>query len=335
MARATVSAGTIAGFLSYAERNGADRAALLAQVGLTGNDLEPAHARLPFAAHLRVIRAAVAATGNSALALEYGAATDLSEVSLVGLITLSAPTMADALRELNRYGRLVVDAGQPRGERFVLSEESDGLWVIDQRLGALDSPELSEITFARMICGPRRFAPELRCSAVELVHPAPRHAARVRELFGAPVQFAAGRNAFRIDHGWLGRRVATQPVYLAELLGQHADRLMEALGNRGRLQGQVEQAIAARLHTGGVSVAAIAAQLGQSRQTLHRRLRAEGTSFEAVLEALRRRLANDYLATGRFSVSEVAYLLGYSDPSAFSRAFKRWTGHSPGRSPGQ
>ena len=73
----------------------------------------------------------------------------------------------------------------------------------------------------------------------------------------------------------------------------------------------------------------IAGELGLSRQTLFRRLKAEGTTFERVLDDLRHRLALHYLDGGKMSVNQTAYLVGFSDPAAFSRAFKRWTGSSP------
>ena len=83
------------------------------------------------------------------------------------------------------------------------------------------------------------------------------------------------------------------------------------------------------LHTGEVSMEAIAAKIGGSRQTLYRKLRAEGVTFEQVLDDLRRKMALDYLQARKVSVNETAYLVGFSDPAAFSRAFKRWTGISP------
>ena len=73
----------------------------------------------------------------------------------------------------------------------------------------------------------------------------------------------------------------------------------------------------------------IAGALGLSRQTLFRRLRAEGVTFEQVLDELRHKLALNHLGVSKTSVKQTARLLGYSDPSAFSRAFKRWTGSSP------
>jgi len=83
------------------------------------------------------------------------------------------------------------------------------------------------------------------------------------------------------------------------------------------------------LHKGDIGMDAIAAKLAVSRQTLFRKLKAEGTTFEKVLDELRHRLALNYLSGKKVSVNETAYLVGFSDPAAFSRAFKRWTGSSP------
>jgi AraC-like DNA-binding protein len=83
------------------------------------------------------------------------------------------------------------------------------------------------------------------------------------------------------------------------------------------------------LHKGEASMDAVADKMALSRQTLFRRLKAEGTTFEKVLDELRHRLALHYLGGKKVSVNETAYLVGFSDPAAFSRAFKRWTGTSP------
>jgi AraC-like DNA-binding protein len=91
----------------------------------------------------------------------------------------------------------------------------------------------------------------------------------------------------------------------------------------------VESLLMPILHKGDVSVDAIASKMAMSRQTLFRKLKAEGVTFEKVLDELRYRLALDYLSAKKVSVNETAYLVGFSDPAAFSRAFKRWTGTSP------
>ena len=91
----------------------------------------------------------------------------------------------------------------------------------------------------------------------------------------------------------------------------------------------VERAIEPLLAGGDVGIDRVARELGMSRQTLYRRLKAEGVTFEEILDAKRRQLAIRLLRFDRLSVKAAAYKLGFSDPAAFSRAFKRWTGQSP------
>ncbi|HYD37615.1 MAG TPA: AraC family transcriptional regulator [Allosphingosinicella sp.] len=97
-----------------------------------------------------------------------------------------------------------------------------------------------------------------------------------------------------------------------------------------RLRKQVEQRLEAVIESGEVGIERIARDLGYSRQTLYRRLKAEGITYEQLLDKLRRRLALRLIREQGLSVKEAAYRLGFSDPAAFSRAFKRWTGSSPG-----
>ena len=99
----------------------------------------------------------------------------------------------------------------------------------------------------------------------------------------------------------------------------------------GAFCARVEQAVEPLLAAGGIRVAGVARALGVSRQTLYRRLKAEGTTFEKLLDGLRHRLASRLLGEG-MAVKDIAYRLGFSDPAAFSRAFKRWTGASPSAS---
>ena len=94
---------------------------------------------------------------------------------------------------------------------------------------------------------------------------------------------------------------------------------------------EVEEAIAAMLGKGEVGIDRVASELGMTRATLYRRLRAEGVTFQELLEGKRRQLAIRYLGVERSSAKSVAYRLGFSEPAAFSRAFKRWTGVSPSR----
>jgi len=113
------------------------------------------------------------------------------------------------------------------------------------------------------------------------------------------------------------------------VLTERGDALLRELEQAKSTRGHVEALLMPLLHTGDVSMDSIAAKLAVSRQTLFRKLKTEGTTFEQVLDELRHKMALHYLSGKKASVNQVAYLVGFSEPAAFSRAFKRWTGSSP------
>lgn len=119
--------------------------------------------------------------------------------------------------------------------------------------------------------------------------------------------------------------------YASSIMRAHADALLEELARSDSMRGRVASALIPILHTGNANVDDVATNLGLSRQTLFRKLKAEGVTFEQVLDELRRSMALHYLGQNGISVSETAYLVGFSDAASFSRAFKRWTGSSPGK----
>jgi AraC-like DNA-binding protein len=112
--------------------------------------------------------------------------------------------------------------------------------------------------------------------------------------------------------------------------GSAAERRPRPRPPASRFTAEVEQRLESVLDSGDVGIDRIARDLGYSRQTLYRRLKSEGITYEQLLDRLRRRVALRLVREQGLSVKEAAYRLGFSDPAAFSRAFKRWTGSSPG-----
>jgi AraC-like DNA-binding protein len=329
MTELTVGAGLARGLVEFAATKGADVNALLARAGIAPDDLTDQDDRIPFTKYKTLMRAGKELTGDPALALHFGEANDMAEISVVGLVANASETMMEAMAQLNRYGRLVVEFDGPH-ERFRISSDAQGgLWGEDMRENPNDFPELTESTFARMICRPRTFGVTQLVKLVHVTHPAPSYRDEVERVFGCPVVYEAGRNAMQVDPKWLMHRVALQPRYVFGVLSERADALMKSLEESKTTRGRVESLLLPQLHKGDVSMDTIAAAMAMSRQTLFRRLKDEGTTFEELLDNLRHRLAVHYLDGKKVSVNETAYLVGFSDPSAFSRAFKRWTGTSP------
>ncbi|MDP1738760.1 MAG: AraC family transcriptional regulator [Caulobacter sp.] len=328
MPELTVAAGLARGLVELAVSKGADRAALLERAAITAADLQDQDNRIPFARYVALMRAGKALTADPALALHYGELNDLSEISVVGLIGNASGTMIEAFAQLARYGRLVVEVDGP-SPRLQVRWRGAEAWLVDTRENPNDFPELTESTFARLICGPRGFGVTQLVKAVRVTHPAPAYRDEYERIYGAPVTFDADENAMLVDPVWFNHRVQLQPRYAFGVLSEHADALLRSLQESKSMRGRVESLLMPVLHTGEAAMAQVAGQLGVSRQTLFRKLKAEGTTFERVLDALRHRLAVHYLKGRKVSVNETAYLVGFSDPAAFSRAFKRWTGVSP------
>ncbi|WP_309092669.1 AraC family transcriptional regulator ligand-binding domain-containing protein [Phenylobacterium sp.] len=330
MTEPTVGAGFVRGLLEFAVRRGVDRQALAARAGLDLAALRDEDARLPFSAYVALMKAAQAMTGDPALSLRYGADVNVAEISIVGLIGQASTNALEAFVQLNRYVPLIVETeNEGGGDRFRMQMDCRGLWIVDARLHPNDFPELTESAFAHIVCSPRQHGHDLVVKAVHVTHPDPGYRHVYEEVFGCPVVFEADRNAFLIDPSWPDARLQHLPRYAFDVLSGHAEGLLASLASTNSVRGAVEKHLAAMLHTGEVSVDAVAERMAVSRQTLYRKLKAEGVTFEQVLEQLREKLALRYLKGRKVSVNETAYLVGFSDPAAFSRAFKRWTGMSP------
>lgn len=328
-AELTVAAALARGLIEFAARKGADVEALEQRSGIDRSVLEEQDGRVPMDRYVALMRAATAMTGDPGLALHYGFEVDMAELSVVGLLVHASETFGEVLTQLNRYGRLLVEVDTGGADRFQLERTAGQVWIVDTRPDPDDFPELTEATFARFIGRTRQFGMASFVMEVHVTHAAPAHAAEYERVFGAPTRFGTRWNAMRIDESWLAHRVQLQPRYVFGILGGHAEKLLAELEESKSVRGRVESLLMPILHTGDVGMARIAAALGWSGDTLYRKLKAEGVTFEEVLDELRHKLAIHYLGGRKVSVNEAAYLVGFSDPSAFSRAFKRWTGSSP------
>ena len=328
MPKLTVAAGLARGLMELAVDKVASQPELLARSGIAAEDLTDVDRRIPLAKYVALMRAGQELANDPALALHYGETNDMSRISIVGLIADACETMAEAMVQLNRFGRLVVEFDGPK-DRFKIVAKDSGFWTVDTRENPNAFPELTESTFARAICAPRRFGVTSLAKAVHVTHKAPAYRAEYERIYGAPVTFEAEWNAVLMDEKWMTHKIAVQPRYVFGILGEHADVLLKSLENSKTVRGRVESLLMPILHKGEANMDAIAEKIGLSRQTLFRQLKAEDTTFEKVLDELRHRLALQYLRGKKASVNETAYLVGFSEPAAFSRAFKRWTGMNP------
>ena len=337
MPQPTIAAGYARGLLDFAVSKGADRSALIKRAGIDATALQHQDNRAPIPGYVALFEAAAALTGIPAIALEYGKAVRMQDISIVGLICEACESVLDVPVQLNRYASLVVD--DERGEPATLMRgvgRDGGVWIEGPSALFSDNPLITEAEFARLVWNTRTmFAKTSEFQqikyplAVHFTHKAPPYAAEHQRIFGAPVVFGSDWNAIQIDPAFLALKQPPVNRYVFGVLSERADAMLMSLRQVQTMRGRVESLLMGILHTGEVGMDAIAAKLGQSRQTLYRNLKDEHATYAQVLDELRHRLALHFLQGRKVSVSETAYLLGFAHAAAFSRAFKRWTGVAP------
>ena len=324
----TVAAGIVQALLEFAISKGPSEATLRGRSGLGACDLSDRDNRIPFANYLALMRAGKELCADPALALHFGEAIECSKYSVLGLICASCETVADSFVQGNRYSRLAVDFDLA-DDRFGMAPAPDGFWIVDNRPEPDDSPEMTETWIAGIVTSTRRLSDRPVVRQIEVTHPEPGHRADYDRILAVPIKFGAARNAVLLEQWWLTHRLAGSSGYAFGVLSEHADALLAELEAAKTMRGRVETILLPLLHLGDVSMDTVAAQMRISRQTLYRKLKEEEVTFDEVLDRLRHRLALHYLDGKKVSVNETAYLVGFSDATAFSRAFKRWTGVSP------
>lgn len=325
----TVSTPYLQGVIDYAQTRGISPRALLMHAGTSDTQLAQADVRYPIELLFALLRAGADRLRDDAFALHFGQYVPCDQVSLAAPLGRSATTVTEALELVNRYAPLGIDIpGCPNGNRFAFESDRAGLWLCDRR-PADGRVALTELVFSRMVHGIRRIQQSDVVRAVYVRHAPPAHRDAYDAVFGVPVYFTSGRNAILLDPSYLQTPLTPAPMHVTRILAVHADAQLATL-HRGRsCRARLEAELRALLHTGQVGVASLARRMAMSRQTLYRRLKAEGTTYEQVLEELRCAIAVQALGAGESSVRELAARLGFADTAAFSRAFKRWTGRSP------
>ncbi len=325
----TVAASGACSFIEFAVSTGADRQALLRRSGIDSAILQDRDNRLPFSKYVALIRAGKALCANPAIALHFGEAVDCSEIAVpVG----GATNFDDAVKVGNRYAPLAIEVEHTgAADRFTFERLAGHLWFVDNRINPNDFPELTESAFARMVCSIRRLMGDVSViKAMQVTHAEPSYRGEYDRIFRVPVTFESCRNGMHIDEVMMARFPFPKPsTYVNGVLQNHAEALLKKLESSQSTRGRVEELLVPILHTSDVSIDAIAGELGLSRQTLFRKLKSEGVTFQQVIDDLRHRLALHYLISEKASVKRTARVVGFSDPTAFSRAFKRWTGSAP------
>ncbi len=325
-AAATIQARSLIRALSSVERFGASAEEALARSGLPFPFSEHPDARIPFLNFAAFYTAAADLTGRDDFGLQVGADTHLSAFDVLGYAALSCGNVREALLTLRKYFPVLEDGGS-----VDLVEEGDTATVQYRvRTDAGDTRQVVELGLAvilrwlQSILGEHWFPAQVR-----FAHEAPPDSAAHRRLFNSEVVFAHATNGIVFPVVCLDKVLGTADATLRDIMGRQLDEILHTLPKGGRWQYRARQAVSEGMRRGHSSVSATARSLAVSSRTLQRHLAEEGTTFRQVLDEVRQELARSSLERQDMSTTNLALMLGYSDISAFYRAFKRWTGMTP------
>lgn len=301
---------------------------LLADAGVKRKDLQGDRPNLPFETVAALFETAAQTAQDDLLGLHEGAKRLPQEAGLLGYFSSAAPRVRELLKGLSRYRRIMSDAS----EMNVAMLDQDGSLVWHYNIVAnTGCRQLIEFNAAAMTNGLRHLTGRnLAPIDVQFAHLRISGISTFARYFQCPVTFGASENRIRFTQETLALPLLTQDPGLYGILKQYCDEILARKKEIAPpVTARVEQEIVHRLSTGEARQDVVAATLGMSSRTLARRLSAEGTTFQKTLEGLREELARSYLANSSAPLTEIAFLLGYTDASSFSTAFRRWAGETP------
>lgn len=307
-------------------RLGLDRDRLLADAGIAPRLLEDPDARLTYAQADGLWRAAWLASGDPLLALRAAEATPFGAFRVLDYVGVTGATLGEGLRRVAGYFPLV----DPRGALRVVDEGGPVTLRFQGPGGAPPPGPAQEYTLGVVYSRARHAAlAEPRLVEVRFAFPAPADDREHARLFGVRPRFGAADAALVFARRDWDAPTRMHDPGLFALLDQHARGLADGAAGPDGLAARVRAAIAADLPGREPTLAAAARRLGTTGRTLQRRLAAAETRFARLVDDVRRERAEAFLRSCDVAVAEVSWLVGFSEQSAFTRAFRRWTGRSP------
>jgi AraC-like DNA-binding protein len=303
---------------------GVSRPLLLAAAGLREADLANPDARVPLAAEVAAWRTLARLVADPGFAVRMGSRIRLRSSGLFGYVVGFSPTLRDSLLRVQRYGRVLSDAS-----RWDIEEDGDLILSLARPTIGLRLPFAEDYRQAAVVQSTRDLTGVgIVPRAVSFTYAEPATTLAHREFFRAPLRFGQPRASIIFAARDLQLPVTRGDETLAGYLVTHAERELTLMRRMATTTERVRAAIRSLKET-RPPIQRVAVALGIPARTLQRRLAAERTTYHRELEQILMAVAIGALRDPTVAIEDVASLLGYSEPSAFYRSFKRWTGATP------
>jgi AraC-like DNA-binding protein len=310
-----------------AEEEGADVDSLLRHSQLSRKQISDPQARLEVRKQIKFLELVAEAVGDDLIGFHLSQDYDLRKMGFLYYVSASSDTLDEALQRCARYSSVANE-----GIQLTLRKTKQHIGVVFEYEGVARRLERHQIEFltGSLVRGCRQFTNRhLKADHVSFSHWR-KAAPEMSRFFGCEIRFGADVDEVMFPSSFQDLAVVSSDPYLNKLLIKYYE---EALARRRARQGSfavnVENAIILLMPHGKAQAPEVARRLGLGPRTLARRLSSEGLTFADVLRNLRSNLAKRHLADEDLPISKIAWLLGYQDVSAFTNAFKRWTGKAP------
>lgn len=305
--------------------NNHDPAPLFARAGISRDSIKTAGLRVPFRVVDELWREASKLIDDPCFGLRAGEFWHPAHMHALGYAWLSSHTLREALGRYKRYNRILSPAAD-----IALENNDQGFTVVVKKTPRIaPRPNRIDALFACIMKMCRtNYGNSLNPVGVSLSRKKPPCFKVYQAVYKAPVVFEADQNCLTLPLDAVDRRLLGDNPQMALV---HDKIMIDYLAKleKGDTVNRVKAAIIDRLPSGQVAQQDVAPLVNMSVRSLQRRLKALGTSFQKLLDLTRSELAHDYIRDMETDLTEIAFMLGFSEHSAFSRAFRRWTGRSP------
>jgi AraC-like DNA-binding protein len=326
-ARPMISIAATTGLIDAITAAGGNPEEILQGFGLDRSVFFKPEGFIPCSVFAGILREAARLTADDCFGLHFAERFNPKNIGPLAYVALNSPTIGAGIQNVERYlhvydssAKWFFTAEGDRGYvRFVLTDLG-----IEPLRQSNEHGVTIVINALRMMVG-SHWAPQ----EVHFAHEAPERTSEHHRIFRCPVLFGCETNALVIELSFAERAVpaADQQLYL--IMKQYLDQVLSEMPKEDSLFAAIRKAVAEAMRDGDPKLAKVAKKMAMGSRTLQRRLKDYGFDFKKLVEDTRQRFAVNYLKDRKNSLTEIAFLLGYSELSAFNRAFKRWTGSTP------
>jgi len=322
----TVSATLLSQIFIYLDALKFDTDAFLHSLGIDPSLVRSPDARIPIATYLQIQDEAALFLQDPYFGLHVGEFAEAGSWSILGYMMMNCKNVGEAFEKSVRYARIIGNLIEVKMERQ--PRESKLIFFT-----APHAPEMSrhcfDTSFSTTICMMRNFTGlDMRPLDVSFIYAEPKSRSEYDRIFQCPIRFGQRENSFTVDTDIFDTPILMANLGLLEHFEKYARDLLAEFDRRNEYTRAVTRIIIVRLDDEALSIEKVAREMSIGVRTLQKRLEEEGVVFSDLLRDVRHSLAKKYLREN-YSVEQITYLLGFSEPSAFRRAFKKWSGVTP------